>query len=450
MKKTKIILLALAASILPSCGNNDGIQKDSLPEDYANSVKSYLKALKNIHNYTVKETVSSSKATSSNYAEIKFDRTNYFYSFGASSYGYIESKDGVYPINANGDSLIGGEIYRDDEGKAYSSLWGNDFFVSFADFIDEQIDSMEDGKDLIAVKGKNNKLKLLSMFGLDSSYYTSIIAMEASVNDDSDLEFNVRVNDVSSGATIYVNAIVTDLLTTESEEVSDFLSNGGTHYVIDSDFAKARTLMKGNNYTHDYYDEDGNGVVGTEYFNENYYFGYWDPSYSAKMALEGQILYSQGLVGIDHKKTAEGVLLNGCYLVTISGNQFTVNLSFPYNENPSVPTAYHYPSFLSLWSNPEFFVATEAPEGLDAYYVTNDSIILDDFVSNFSMESMVASVSLKNLYIGWHDIDAKEGNERFIRFALETSGGDVIYDFHNFGTTKIPGIDAFLGTLLDQ
>ena len=449
MKKSKIILFALAASILPSCGDNS-IKEDSLPDDYASSVKSYLKALKNIHNYTVKETVSSTKATSSNYAEIKFSKTNYFYSFGASSYGYIESKDGVYPVNANGDSLLGGEIYRDDEGKAYSSLWDNDFFVSFNDLDTDQIDSMEDGKELVSIKGKANKLELLSMFGLNSSYYASIIAMEASVNDDNDLEFNVRVNDTSSGGIIYVNAIVTDLLVTESEEVADFLSNGGTYFVIDDDFAKARTLMKGNNYTHDYYDEDGSGVVGTEYFNEDYYFGYWDSAYIDKMISEGQLLYSQGLVGIDHKKTSEGVLLNGCYLITISNNQLNVNLSHYYNENPSVPLAYNYPSYLSLWSNPEFFVAAEAPEELDAYYVTDDSIIISDLVSNFGMTSMVANVTLQNLYIGWHDIDAKEGNERFIRFNLETSGGDVIYDFYNFGTTNIPGIDEFLGTLLDQ
>ncbi len=455
MKKSNLILLTLLSTTLFSCGGNDSLDStesssaqdeivDVLPDGYTNSVKDYLKALKSIHNYTISETVSSTAATYENYIVAKYDTKSYYYDFGSNSYGYIQSDDGVYAVNIKNDSLIGGEIYHDDEGNAYKDLWGHDFFKSFASLDEEQLETIPDGTVDVSLKGKKNKLAILSILGLDSSYYAGIASMKASISSSNALGISIEIED-SSGATITVDSVVYALLTTKNTEIDEFLANGGTYYVIDSDFAKARTLMKGNNYTHNYY--YNKKIVGVEYFNENYYFVNWDSSYVAET---GQILVNQGLIGIDHKKDSNGNALNGAYLVTLNNGQFSISLSFYYNEDPNIPTVYHYPSLMYMWDNPEFFEMDETPSDLDAYFTTDDTIMMNNFIENFSMSSQVADVNVRSLSIGWKDIEDDSNTSRIVRFCLSTSGGDVTYDFCNFGTTNIPAFDSFLAGLSDQ
>ena len=448
MKKTYLFLLTLSASVLAGCGTNStsSVDNGTLSSDYSTSVKDYLKALKGIKNYSLLETVSSSKVSQTNQIEVFYDSTYFYYSFGTSSYGYVSSKDGIYPVNYSEDGLIGGELYRDDDGATYTDLWSNGFFTSFADLVDEQIDKMEGGSSSVAIKGKQNKLALLSLFGLNSSYYGTLQSMSASINDSNELEFSVKVYDSDSEATVSINAVVYDLLSSSSSEISNFLLDGGTYFVIDDGFDQVRTLMKGNNYTHYYY--DSNKIVGTEYFNQNYYFMYWDSTYAGEMASSGQILYSQGLIGIDHKKDSSGNKLNGAYLVTISNNQFSVMLSYAYAEDSSIPTVYHYPSLMSCWNNPEFFEAANIPDDMEDCLSTTDSVILNSFVENFSLTDSVSGVKLQSLVISWANLDIKD--EAKIRFELSTSGGSLTYEFCKFGETSIPAFDSFLGSLTDQ
>ncbi len=462
MKKRKLILLALASTCLFSCGNEE--KKDSslngdsqsssvdnkedkgtLPENYTSSVKNYLKALKSIHNYSLSETVASSSADYENSIQIKYTKSYYYYEFvGQYTSGYIKSDDGVYQVNSKDDSLIGGEIVRDSDGNAYTDIWDAKLFKNFSTLDDTQLDSLDDGKEDITIKGKANKLLLLQILGLDSSYYGEITSFKASIGSTNELVLELILNDSSAG-TITIDAIVYGLLTSKSEEIESFINGGGTYYVIDSEFATARTLMKANNYTHNYYD---NGkVVGVEYFNENYYFINWDSNYVKE---SGQLLYSQGMIGLDHKKDSNGNTYNGSYLVTLSNNTFNISLSRPYNESPSIPYVYHYPSYLDMWSNPEFFETDDVPEDLDAYLTTSDTLMMSNFIENFSMSDQVANVRVRTLSIGWKDIENKNSSSRKIRFCLSTSGGDVTYDFSDFDTTTIPALDKFLDSLQDQ
>lgn len=459
MKKSKIILLTLLSSCLFACDSkniNSSESKDNgsssvedsiedvLPDNYSSSVKNYLKALKTIHNYSISETVSSTAATYENYIQMKYTKSYYYYDFGTYTNGYIESKDGVYQISLKDDSLVGGEIVRDSDGNAYKNLWETNLFKNFSTLDDTQLDSLEDGKTDVSIKGKQNKLTLLTIFGLNSSYYGEITSFKASIGSNNELSFALELNDATSG-TINVDAIVYGLLTSKSQEVESFINNGGTYYVIDSDFAKARTLMKANNYTHNYYYEKK--VVGIEYFNENYYFVNWDTNYVKETE---QLLYSQGLIGLDHKKDSNGNIYTGSYLITLSNNNtLAVSLSRPYNESPNIPYVYHYPSYLDMWSNPEFFDQDETPEDLDVYLTTTDALIMNNFIENFSMSNQVANVNIRSLSIGWKDIEDDDNSSRIIRFCLSTSGGDVTYDFSNFGTTKITALDNFLNQFVD-
>lgn len=463
MKKSKIILLTLLSSTLFACANENSSEspssesndsqssttpsssEETLPENYNSSVKNYLKALKNLHNYSLTETVSSTAATYENQIEAKYTESYYYYDFGQYTNGYIASDDGVYQISLKDDSLVGGELVRDSNGDVCKNIWEGNLFKNFSNLDDEQLDKIEDGLTNVSITGKKNKVAILNILGLNSSYYGGITSFKGSIGSSNELGISIEIAD-ASGATIYVDAVVYGLLTSKSTEVEEFLANGGTYFTIDSEFAKARELMKANNYTHNYY--NNKSVVGVEYFNENYYFINWDSNYVKET---GEMLYSQGMIGIDHKKDKNGNELNGSYLVTLSSSGFSISISRPYNESPNIPYVYHYPSYMDMWDNPEFFDMDTTPSDLDVYFTTTDSLIMTNFIENFSMESQVAQVKIRSLSIGWKDIeDESEDTSRIIRFCLSTSGGDVTYDFSNFGTTELPALDNYLDSLVDQ
>ena len=450
MKKTKLLFVCALSALLLSCSTSNGSGQSgdtdegltALPSDYASSVRSYLKTLKQARNYTIKEKVSSTLSAETNIIVSTYTSSYYFYSYGDSSYGYVKCQDGIYSIQKKTeDSYVGGEIYRDENGKAYASLWGNSFFYSFADLDDEQLDTIEDGKEKVNIKGKKNKLALLNLLGLDSSYYASVSSLTGDINEDNNLVVTLKFNDPNSTAFITIRATVYDLLSSESEEVEDFLIDG-TYYTIADDFGAARSLMKANNYTHNTY-SDGK-VVGTEYFNPNYYFGYWDSSYAAAT---GQILVSQGLVLLDHKQDAKGNQYNGCYLLTYSSSTGIVcSLGEAYNESTDLAMVYSYPSLLTAWSNPELFDRAEI-EGFDGAFVTTNQYLMENFAALFFLD--VSSVSLTSLSIAWFDVFESSNEDCVVSFTLSTSGGSATYAFVNFGSTSIPALESFLGQFTD-
>ena len=289
--------------LLVSC-NSAQVDEDSaidqglteLDSTYKDSVKNYLKTLIKAHNYTLSEEVSSDASSVVNSATSYYGKDFYYYDADYTvSYGYIRCKDGVYRIHESGSKLVGGELIQDDTGANCKTIWNDYFFYSFADLDEENIDSLKDGASKVLITGKKNRLALLDLLGLGSAYYASIVSFTGTVNSDSTLSLDLTVSDDSSGALITVTASVSDLLTTYSSKVENYRKKK-SYFVIDTDFAKARTLMKSNNYTHYYTDEDDDEkIVGTEYFNENYYFVEWDSDYAAKMATtNGTILYSTG------------------------------------------------------------------------------------------------------------------------------------------------------------
>jgi hypothetical protein len=411
------------------------------------TVKSYLKALSGLHNYTLKVKASNSASTLTNTTITKFEDDSFFYSFKDDSYGYIKSDDGVYQIQPyDDDRMIGGELYTDESGNPIKDLWNGEFFYSFADLdlplLEEKID---DGEGEIAISGKKNRLAILRLLGLDSSYYASIFSFTASINDTSDLVIVCKLNDSVNSSTITLKGTVYDINSTHSDEIEDFLIDG-TYYTIEEDFAKARDLMKGNNYTHYYYDDDGE-KVGTEIFNEDYYFITWDSTYVKE---SGQLLTNQGMIGLDHKQDAEGRQYDGSYLLMLNGSTINMYSGQPYNEDSNVANVYHYPSLLTVWSNVELFDAlTSAYNGLDNAYATSNSYLMSNFVSNFSLDSMVSSVKLTRLVIGWTNVFADGEDSQKVVFTLETSGGNLSYEFTDFGSTSIKALDELLGTFTD-
>ena len=468
MKKAKTILFALSLPLLlVSCNNSQGngttsseassassVDPDEgltdLDPSYASSVKSYLKTLIKVHNYTLKEEVSSSVSSSVNQATSYYGKDFFYYDANYTiPYGFIRCDDGVYRVHENGSKLIGGELLQDEDGNNYKTIWNDYFFYSFADLDEDAVDAIKDnGKTNVSITGKKNRIALLDLLGLGSSYYASIASFTGSVDSNNCLSLNLTVND-TSGALITVKATVSGLLSTFSSEIENYRESK-SYFVIDNDFAKARSLMKSNNYTHYYTDEDDDDkIVGTEYFNENYYFVEWDSTYASKMANEGTaILYSTGLIGIRNKKikdsSGEYHTLNGSYLVSLSNGSFQVNLTNYYNESPDIPTVYSYPSLLEMWDEVELFEETTV-EGLDKAFVTDDNDLIEDFVTMFFLTDSVASVVTENLYIGWNNLDSED--EKMVCFTLETTGGSLTYEFYHFGNTILPALDLFLDEL---
>lgn len=452
MKKLPVLLLLAASTLIMSCSpsGTNPTESDSsslsqaLPEDYSSSVKGYLSALKNIHNYQIEEYVSTSSSSAINFIRSSFTEEAFYYDFADQSYGYIHGKDGVYGVSKDGDSLLGSELFLNDNGEKYSTIWDDTLLSSFALLDDASIQEIENGKDAVSIKGKKNKIALLKILGLDNSYYASITDTKGYITKDNALRIVMKLS--YSNMNVTVEAFVSNLLTTTIPEIQAYLDEGGTYFVPNEDLAKARSLMRANNYTHNYYDSTGK-KVGVEYFNEDYYFINWDSKYATSNP-DGAILVSQGLIGIDHKKDPNtGNALNGAYLVSISGNQIGISLSFPYNESPNIPYVYHYPSYLSLWDNLERLQEETIPSDLDEYYFIDDSLVVNDFLYNFSLESSVANVKVNGLYFGYRNMLSEE--DQLIRFTLDTTGGSLTYDFVDFGTTEIAAFDQFLESLSD-
>lgn len=455
MKKLPVLFLVAASSLLASCSpneidssSNEGLSSittsETLPEGYSSSVKNYLLALKSIHNYQIEEYVSTSSSTTINTIRSSFTENAFYYDFGDESYGYIKGKDGVYGVSKDGDDLLGSELLLDANGENYSTIWNDDLLPSFTLLDEVSIKELDNGTSGVSIKGKKNKIALLKIFGLDNSYYASITDTKGYITKNNSLRIVMTLS--YSNMTVTIEAFVSNLLSTSIPEITSFLDGGGTYFVPNEDLVKARALMQANNYTHNYYDTNGK-KVGIEYFNENYYFINWDSSYATNNP-DGAILVSQGLIGIDHKKDPNtGNALNGAYLVSISGSQIGISLSFPYNESPNIPYVYHYPSYLSLWSNLERLEADTIPSDLDEYYFIDDSLVVNDFLSNFSLESSVANVKVKGLYFGYRNM--LSDTDQLIRFTLDTSGGSLTYDFVDFGSTKIAAFDQFLESLSD-
>ena len=467
MKKTNLFLFVLSASALVSCANNASSQStansSSSPEGVSSSkgvsssedgtsteapyktVKSYLKALSGLRNYTLKVKANNSASTLTNTTITKFENDSFFYSFKDDSYGYIKSDDGVYQIQPYDDErMIGGELYTDESGNPIKDLWNGEFFYSFADLDLPQLEEkIKDVEGEITISGKKNRLAILRLLGLDSSYYASIFSFLASINETGDLVIVCKLNDSVNNSTITLKGTVYDINSTHSEEIEDFLIDG-SYYTIDEDFAKARDLMKGNNYTHYYY--NNGSKVGSEYFNENYYFIVWDSNYVNE---SGQILTNQGMIGLDHKQDSAGRQYDGSYLLMLNGSTINIYSAQPYNEDSNVANVYHYPSLLTMWSNVELFdKLTSAYNGLDNAYATTNSYLMSDFVSNFSLDSMVSSVKLTRLVIGWSNVFADDSTQKVV-FTLETSGGNQSYEFTDFGSTSIPALEELLGTFTD-
>lgn len=452
MKKLPVLLLLAASTLIVSCSPSETNPTESdssslaqtLPEDYSSSVKGYLSALKNIHNYQIEEYVSTSTSSTINFIRSSFTEEAFYYDFADQSYGYIQGKDGVYGVSKDGDSLLGSELFLNDNGEKYSTIWDDTLLPSFALLDEASIQEIENGKDAVSIKGKKNKIALLKILGLDNSYYASITDTKGYITKDNALR--IVMNLTYSGMNVTLEAFVSNLLTTTIPEIQAYLDEGGTYFVPNEDLAKARSLMRANNYTHNYYDSTGK-KVGIEYFNENYYFINWDSKYATSNP-DGALLVSQGLIGIDHKKDPNtGNALNGAYLVSISGNQIGISLSFPYNESSNIPYVYHYPSYLSLWDNLERLQEETIPSDLDEYYFIDDSLVVNDFLYNFSLESSVANVKVNGLYFGYRNMLSEE--DQLIRFTLDTTGGSLTYDFVDFGTTKIAAFDQFLESLSD-
>lgn len=414
-------------------------------------MKSFLKTLAKAHNYTLKEEVSSSASSAKNTASVYYGEDFYYYDANFTTpYGYIRCKDGVYRVHENGGKLIGGELLQDESGDNYKTLWNDYFFYSFADLDEASIEAIkDDGTSKVSITGKKNRLALLDLLGLGSSYYASIVSFTGSVNGDRSLTLDLKVSDSSSGALVSVKASVSNLLTTFSSKIENYRESK-SYFVIDEDFAKVRSLMKSNNYTHYYTDEeDEDKIVGTEYFNENYYFVEWDSDYAARLATTSStILYSTGLIGIRNKKIKDTSgayhTLNGSYLISYSGGSFSVNLTNYYNESPDIPSVYSYPSLLEMWDETELFEETEV-EGLDKAFLTDDNSLIEDFVAMFFLTDTVAPVITENLYIGWKNLDSKD--EQMVSFTLETTGGSLTYEFYHFGNTILPALDLFLEDL---
>ena len=455
-------LLLLSVALLASCqggsegsssvdpGASDVSSSTSNVEIDASSPAALIKSLGEVKNYTVQVdlyTTNNNRLYSTH--KVYFQETSYRLETETYGIGYIESKDGVYPISTTGNVVRPGEIIEDDNGVTSFDLWNDGYFESFADFAPSFLEGHNE--ELFEVKDKKGRLALLDMADLDAKNYPSLREVQATISEGS---LGISAYILIDGRNYTIKWNVLDILSTNDEVVNNYLEDGGTSYQPDGALSKAKELFKGRNFTHLYENEAGD-VIAYERFHPDYYF-----LTCGNQGFQNGLIPS-GMVGLSHKKSpTTGKELNGCYSVSPSaasdGEVITaiqVNEAFAYNSSTSdVSVAYNYPNNLMLWDSLEFVNEKGTPlhEDYESCFETSNLALVYDFVNNVGAGAVFENAGLTPVAL---DLETKniesDGNEEVLFTIIANSGQGMEFRFVDFGTTEVPLMDQWLESLED-
>jgi len=436
--KKKFILLALPLLLisnnLVSCNTSSSFNFD----ENIKTVRNYLSFLNNSKNYTLELTSEDEPVYT-----LEFEENAIAYSIRGesltSSYfsGYIKDNEGIYILNLDYDyytsssSFIGGEYLVDSNNEKYTNLYDDNVVITllnkftFLDKIDEDATSYQ-------IKDKTFLLSFITLVGYEAKDYSLLSNVICSF--DSNNIFNIDFN-VSS--TKY-NFKLTNIGNTNIKEVDEYLASNKGAYTPSTQLSDARVYLKANNYTRTIVDVSDNSFLGYELFNEHYFY--------SETTSSG---YGSGWIGLESKKYN----LSGSYSFTLIGTLdkgFTnIGLvSTPVSTSSDIPKGYHYPSYLKILNNIEYFnkgfIEIEGYTTIgETYYTTNSSYVYD-FVSNFSIDQSFET----DTYIPYGlaidiSINHKTSDKITFFYYLYYEGSLAVmnFEFSMFGTSFIDILD---------
>lgn len=443
MKKSNLItLLPLILSIfnISSC-NNENSFNSSLK-----TVKNYLLYLNENKNYTFEIYYDDEI-----YFLIEFEEKGIAYSIDADtkfdSYfsGYIQDDKGIYQINRDSDTysqstrLIGGEYLKDDDGNYYTSLWDDSYFETlFNKFT--FISSIDEDATTYKITNKTFLLKLIYLLNLETKDFGNLKDVTCSFLDDGTFNINLPIS--SHNYDIHV----TNIGTTNIEEIDEYLDDENGAYSPSIDLLDFKDLISANNYTRKVNELSDGSLLGYELFNEHYFY--------SETTSSG---YGNGWIGLE----SETYGLSGSYSFTLTGTLeggFT-NVGIiltPVSTSSDIPLGYHYPSYLKILNNIEFFkkgmIEIEDYDIKGNTYYTTNSTFVNDFVTNFSIDQSFDTET----YIPYAlavDIDVSYSSDDSITFfyylVYDGSLAVMNFEFFNFGNSNIVLLDQIYNTYND-
>lgn len=459
MKLKILMCLTTLGLLLSSCGET-GISNSSNNDNYSitpiepeqlivNDIYSAVNKLVTMRNYTLSVTMTvdnESFAFDNIYAE-KYYYCNYL----GDEEGFIEDSNGVYRVNYYKNQLISSELYTDENGNKYTSLWDSGVIKTFSSLDSGSYNNAINQKKF-NIPTKKDKLLVMEILELDTLYYPNLAEAYFTIQGGDTLNNLYLILSFDNGSIF--NCVFNQFGKSESSEILDFKAQNKTYTEVSEDLKRVKSLFALDNYKRVCYEnEDPNQrVIGYEWFTENYWFGDY--------IVDEYALYEQGFLGLE-KKVLNGKEYDGAYLFYLSDDYsnytfydyapaFTTNIS-------SMRDIMNYPSKLAMFNyNLQFFekIEDEANVGKNVY-ATTDLYIIQDWLENFQIQLNTDTGEQAYVYDLRiiTDLYSKD-SDCVVTFQFDYVIGDVVYglqrEFIDFGVTRIDIIEEFYNQFEDQ
>ncbi len=431
------LLLALPVLLLASCGDGEGSASSSQggsgfdPTQPVAGVKEALALLSEARNYTAYVQLSSTTGGVGMYYCDYFTEDYFFSDEYEDEHGYASSSEGIYPLAMRMDEEGSGKIVGGELSGAEGDLYSSGLFPTVAD-IDSS--SWEEGLQSLDLSGdKLAKITLLELFGFEPDRLLDIDSASIDLLEGGDSLLDLSIQ-ITMGLTRYEMSF-DEFGSTAYEPVESFLAEGGSALVLDERLSFAKEGFLAENFIRDVINYVSGESQGTERYTPHYFYG----SYTGDAAL-----YSGGYMGIRNKEY-QGKVLNGTYMFIVDGVTVTPMFQGAYNNDPDItsPNVFNYPGNMDLWNRLELF----GEEGEGAY-VTYDSALIADFISNNQAASFLSEISAEPVSLSIAITDPAAEANTVVTFSLDYESpygdGSCVYPFTSFGTANIPAVDDFM------
>lgn len=467
MKKLNKILLTLSSfTLVFSTLANVSINVSAVEAQNNTAVSSVKEAISKLidsKNYTV-EVSTKVGPLDMNY-NIYYTENGFYDNFLGDEYGYVEVDEGVFSFNLYNRKFTASKLLEDENGDTITSLWDSDLIPSFKGFRINQFKNAT-GKEYTS-SAKIDQINMLQILKLDITNYNIQNTVKFSVDNSVNglkIEYNLQ------NGKNYV-CTIKDFGTTKIDVIDNYLKEN-TYHKTSQDLQHIIGLFDDFNYTRIMYSDDerlSNPIIGYEYFNENYFIG----DVSAEAVSLSLIIPTASVFSIQEtfdevetigETTFGPYEFSGCYYGALNDNGEidALVVSFPINEDPYIPNVFNYPTFLKMFTQPQYLQAT----GVENQFYTSKVDLVEDFVNNFQQGDSLTSVGAKPSGVYVNYLPKGDGNKypgtenkETVVFGLEVVyfGKVEVIDFvmTDFGNTVFEkvtkeNIRAYIQNIIDN
>lgn len=373
--------------------------------------------------------------------------------------GYIFADKGVCKFEFNDDYEVKISEVLTEDNKTITKLYENNTVLSLYNW------SLNGDASSTSFKltRKNEIMRFLKTCGISASSYLDLSSEDKSIT----LELKVAngkpclvINFELSGTIQSSYSIkISNLGTAKLDTLEDLIAATPKAYEASSELKSIKELFANDNYTRFVYDDQGE-IMETEYFTSQYYYNDFSDEY---LKQEPTLMsYMKGYLYINEANPLKlygniDLYYQDVYMFYIS-NRTTLNLVTREDPNNAghaqggftqvqddVTEVMNYPKNLVLFDNYYKFNQNE-----DGSYVTSDSEIISDIISNFGITaSSGVTMSATDLVISYTKNEANAIKD--VTLTLNTINyvtGDAldpfVFNFSNFGTTANQVVEDYL------